>query len=390
MSDFREEGDEALNALLRPLDEAAGPARRISREKSTAMVLAALDASALTAQPLRRPRAKRPPVWLMTGVLLAAGAAAAAVWTFTRPGRVSGTQASMAVERADESKRQAAQHMAGAASTTMEGHGTLETTEVSASQGAASSPGLQTPAESVAAEGAVPPPGLQKTAEPSSVQGTVPSPDLQKSADSVSAQGAAPLTVSEKSADAHGALESAPSLTSKVGAEAAGDRGEGKGTARAHQQPTSTARPPVARAVEDQQPTSAARPLVARAAEDLLLKANALRSEGRWKDAESLYLRVIRTHPSSLAAYVARVASGSLRLEHLGDARGALHQFKAALRLHPRGVLDQEAQHGIAEAHRALGNREAERSALEDFLSRHPESPLGPSARARVQELTAP
>jgi len=293
MSDFREEEDDSLNALLRPLDEAAGPARRITREKSAAMVLAALEASARAAHPPRRPRGKRPPVWLIAGALLGVGAAAAAVWSFSRSG--SDEDAPVQVP-------------------------------VAVDHGAAGRP---------------------------SEEGVV---------DAAAAMQAAALGA----AGAPTAQEAAPPSVVKMNTEDAMDgRVDSPGPARARQQGP-------------------------RAVEDLLLKANGLRSEGRWKEAEALYLRVIRAQPSSLAAYVARVASGSLRLEHLRDARGALHQFQAALRLQPRGVLDQEAQHGIAEAHRVLGNRDAERSALEELLANHPDSPLGPSARARVRELSAP
>ncbi|AEI66379.1 tetratricopeptide repeat protein [Corallococcus macrosporus] len=302
MSDFREEGDGALNALLLPLDEAAGPARRISRERSAQMVLAALEADALVAQPAPRPRAKRPPVWLMTGALLVAGAAAAAVWSFTR-------------------------------------------------QGAVPTPRVEDASLTVAPWPRPGDPGAR---------GSEPSP-----------RGALSARDAEGDSGAPGASAAARVTEGPPGAEAlpAASNAGAPGPAR------------------PRAPAASAKP---GAQEDLLLKANGLRSEGRWKEAESLYLRVIRAEPSSLASYVARVASGSLRLEHLGDAPGALRQFKAALRLQPRGVLDQEAQHGIAEAHRVLGDRDAERGALEVFLAAHPDSPLVPSARARVRELTAP
>ncbi|QQR47174.1 tetratricopeptide repeat protein [Myxococcus xanthus] len=290
MSDFREEGDDALNALVLPLDEGAGPARRISRERSARMVLTALEAGALVAPPAPRPRGKRPPMWLMAGALLVAGGAAAAVWNFTRSSRASTSQVELAAL-------------------------------------------------------------------------TVP-----------------PRLGTESPRSGSGAVDVAPSRLDVVSDEA----------------PPETPVVPAASIAEAEGAAEPARPreplasVKSAAPEDLLLKANELRSEGRWKEAEALYLRVIRAEPSSLASYVARVASGSLRLEHLGDARGALRQFKAALRVQPRGVLDQEAQHGIAEAHRVLGNRDAERSALESFLSTHPDSPLVPSARARVRELTVP
>ncbi|WP_163781534.1 tetratricopeptide repeat protein [Myxococcus vastator] len=290
MSDFREEGDDALNARVLPLDEGAGPALRISRERSAQMVLAALEAGALVSRPAPRPRGKRPPVWLMTGALLVAGAAAAAVWSFTRPGPSSTSRpeapALTGPLRLNTESRRSGSAVVDAA-----------------------------PSRSDAVPEVAPP--------------------------------EAPV------------VPAAPIAVAKV------------------------ASVPV-------RPRAPAATVKSAAPEDLLLKANGLRSEGRWKEAEALYLRVIRAEPASLASYVARVASGSLRLEHLGDARGALRQFKAALRIQPRGVLDQEAQHGIAEAHRVLGDRDAERGALESFLSTHPDSPLVPSARARVRELTAP
>ncbi|AKQ67167.1 hypothetical protein A176_004079 [Myxococcus hansupus] len=313
MSDIREEGDDALTALLPPLDEAAGPARRISREKSAAMVLAALEASTLTVRAPRRPFGKRPPVCLMTGAILVAGAAAA-IWSFTRSARTPEVQAKTAVE--------------------------VKAAHAEAPR-AVDAPGVTEPAREV-------------LAQPESVSDVPASSEVTRE---VRAQSKDSGTVAFR-APAQG-------VDSSSGAPEVG-------TARPRQ-PASGVAPPAA----------------ARAAEDLLLKANGLRSKGQWKEAESLYLRVIRAQPSSLAAYVARVASGSLRLEHLGDARGALLQFKAALRLQPRGVLDQEAQHGLAEAHRVLGDRDAERRALESFLATHPDSPLGPSARARVQELSA-
>ncbi|SEK50958.1 Tetratricopeptide repeat-containing protein [Stigmatella aurantiaca] len=132
------------------------------------------------------------------------------------------------------------------------------------------------------------------------------------------------------------------------------------------------------------------RPAKVLAPEDLLRMANAHRVAGRWKEADALYQRVIRAHPGGMAAYVARVASGSLRLEHLGDARGALRQFQAAQRLRPEGMLSHEASHGVAEAWRALGDRAQEAQALEQFLAGHPDSPLEAAARKRLRELTGP
>ncbi|ADO70806.1 tetratricopeptide repeat protein [Stigmatella aurantiaca] len=156
--------------------------------------------------------------------------------------------------------------------------------------------------------------------------------------------------------------------------------------------------PPPEEAREDTQealpppepPRKESRPARILAPEDLLRMANAHRIAGRWKEAEALYQRVIRAHPKGMSAYVARVASGSLRLEHLGDARGALRQFQEALRQQPNGVLSHEASHGVAEAWRALGDKAQEARALEQFLAHHPDSPLEAAARKRLRELSRP
>ncbi|WP_375757002.1 tol-pal system YbgF family protein [Corallococcus exercitus] len=261
-----DDGDaEPLDGLLRPLDDGSGPARRLSRQRSSALVQAALDA-ALQQAPEPPRRRKRPPVWLVAGAALVfTGAAAAAAWRYSRPAQPP--------------------------------------------------PVVLTPA--------VPEPTRVATLEPVPLPSTPPPPE--------------PFTIE-------------------------------------HPRPL---RPSIA-VKESSKP------------EDLLRQANAFRSAGKWKEAEELYLRVIRAEPSSLAAYVARVASGSLRLEHLGDARGALRQFQDAVRLQPGGMLDPEARHGVAEAHRALGDTAAEARALGEFLTMHPDSPLSTASRARLRELSPP
>ncbi|WNG15335.1 tol-pal system YbgF family protein [Cystobacter fuscus] len=126
---------------------------------------------------------------------------------------------------------------------------------------------------------------------------------------------------------------------------------------------------------------------VAAQPEDLLRRANERRAAGQWREAEALYLRVIQSSPGTTSAYVAQVASGGLRLEHLGDAKGALRQYQQALRAKPRGMLSEEALQGVAESWRALGDTEHEARALEELLTAHPDSLLAGSARRRLDEL---
>jgi hypothetical protein len=121
-----------------------------------------------------------------------------------------------------------------------------------------------------------------------------------------------------------------------------------------------------------------------RAPEDWLVEGNRLRAEKRWAKADDAYARAALHAPNTQTAYVARVASAAVRLEHLDDARGALTRYRAALSLLPNGALGEEIQWGIAEAQRALGDRAAERAALTRFLEEHPSSPLAGQAKARL------
>jgi hypothetical protein len=121
--------------------------------------------------------------------------------------------------------------------------------------------------------------------------------------------------------------------------------------------------------------------------DDLMKQANEQRRARRWRAAEALYQRVMDEHPGTSAAHVAAIAAAAIRLDHLGDARGALRLYRTALA--GGRALAEEARWGVAEAHRALGDAAGERRALEDFVSRHPGSPLIPQARARLRALQA-
>lgn len=121
--------------------------------------------------------------------------------------------------------------------------------------------------------------------------------------------------------------------------------------------------------------------------EDLLELANQRRRARDWRGADQLYRAVSRRFPDSDAAVVAGVASASLHLEQLGDAAGALRDYRHALASQPTGPLAEEARWGIAEAERAIGDTTAEGEALRDFLHNHPSSALAPAARRRQVEL---
>ncbi|MCK8498736.1 tetratricopeptide repeat protein [Myxococcus fulvus] len=279
--------EDGPDALLTPLDDGSGPARRLSRQKSAALVQAALLA-AMDAPSSPPPRRRHRPHWWMGGALLVVGAAAVATWQLWR---------------------------------------------------------------------------RQEPVAPEDTAVIAPSSPMLPRAERVVPEALAPELPVPSVADAAARERSVPPGPEVVAPEVALE--------------------PIAPV----KPRSSA-PSAAPAPEDLLRRANAHRATGQWKAAEALYLRVIRAEPQGMSAYVARVASGALRLEHLGDARGALRQYQEALKGWPGGLLEEEASHGVTEALRALGDRDGEVRALEAFLARHPDSPHAVSARKRLQEVS--
>lgn len=117
---------------------------------------------------------------------------------------------------------------------------------------------------------------------------------------------------------------------------------------------------------------------------DLLKAANQLRRQGRWADAERAYAQIASSHGSSAQGPVAALAAASLRLEHLRDPRGALRLYQTALRA---SSLSVEAELGMAECYRVLGEREAETSLLRRLTSAHPQALFRERALHRLQAL---
>jgi tetratricopeptide (TPR) repeat protein len=122
-------------------------------------------------------------------------------------------------------------------------------------------------------------------------------------------------------------------------------------------------------------------------AEDLLLVANKLRAQRKWSAAEQTYRRVCTLYPNSASAYVASIAAGSIRLEHLADPRGALDAYSKALAVNPRGALDIEARLGLARSWQQLGDRDREIAALRTLLQKHASGPMVQRARERLEAI---
>src|SRR5262249_23939572 len=64
---------------------------------------------------------------------------------------------------------------------------------------------------------------------------------------------------------------------------------------------------------------------------DMLQQANDLRAQHQWLAATQIYEKTVRLFPGRAEAYTAMVAAGILRLDQLGDAKGALALFASAV-----------------------------------------------------------
>lgn len=119
---------------------------------------------------------------------------------------------------------------------------------------------------------------------------------------------------------------------------------------------------------------------------DELSEANDLRRQGKWQAAEAAYRGIAARYPRAPEATVAQLAAAELRLDHLGDAAGALRMYQSVPRSSALGV---EALFGVSRAHRALGNTDAEAAALRSLLDAFPTSLQADGARVRLKQLLA-
>lgn len=164
--------------------------------------------------------------------------------------------------------------------------------------------------------------------------------------------------------------------------------GGGGGSATAIAPPVDAPDPEIEITPEPDRPDRPDRPAKPQpSAADLLGEANAKRMAKQWREADALYAKVVDRAPKGLAAQSALISSATIRLEHLGDPKGAAQRFRRVLAMAPNGALAEDARWGIAEAARATGNTKAEAAALDDFLAHHAGSALAARAKARREEL---
>jgi hypothetical protein len=351
----REAGDDEidLSDLLPPIDGAAGPARRLSSSRTSAMVSAIVEAASAVPEPaapepavvlspfevtrtvmFEPPRAPRGlllrSVLAVAPAIVAIGSTAAAVWLAMR-------------EPSPPGPRPAAVQQPAAAP---------------------ADPDRRTPVRT-----ADPRDELQPAdAQPAPAQ---PEPEVEPEPELEPEEAPGPKPVLEPEQPRRERQRRVRGPRRKVAPEPV---------------PVAPEHAPVEPAPVPPLPESA--PLPSNApVEDIVSLANQRRKEKRWRAAEELYELAMRDHAGTDAAAIATVASASLHLDHLADPAGALRRFHKALHLRPDGALAEEARWGLAETHRALGDGAAERAALRTFLSAHPRSVNAGRARQRLAEL---
>ena len=146
-------------------------------------------------------------------------------------------------------------------------------------------------------------------------------------------------------------------------------------------------REPEAAGAEPPARVATGRPQATRVASELFAAANAARREREPATAVRLYRELLRLHPRSDEAHVARVTLGRLLLDRLGDARGALREFDAYLDDARPRALREDALIGKALALQRLGRAREERAAWKSLLAAFPASVYADRARTRLQEL---
>ncbi len=148
------------------------------------------------------------------------------------------------------------------------------------------------------------------------------------------------------------------------------------------------AEPPVQASVEAK-PTGAARSSASsEKREDLLARANRLRGEGRYREAEKVYLNVVHNQPGTPAAYVASVAAAQLQLG--SRPASAIQLLESARRQQPGGALDREIRQALADAHRGTGNAAAEARELRALIRQYPGTPTARAAEKRLGKASRP
>lgn len=107
-----------------------------------------------------------------------------------------------------------------------------------------------------------------------------------------------------------------------------------------------------------------------------------------WGCAASKYRQIIKDYQGSHESQSALVSLAKIELRRLEHPEKALKYFNTYRTRNPKGPLAEEALLGTAEAHRRMGNQQAEAAALNELVRQYPSSTSVSKAKNRLQDLS--
>ena len=116
---------------------------------------------------------------------------------------------------------------------------------------------------------------------------------------------------------------------------------------------------------------------------DLFQSALLARREGRITDAASGFQNFIHDFVTDERAPVAAFELGRIRMDSMGDARGAVEALRLSLRLDSRAAYREEAQSRLVRALDELGQTAECEKARDSYLSQYPGGAYAQSVKSR-------
>jgi outer membrane protein assembly factor BamD (BamD/ComL family) len=121
---------------------------------------------------------------------------------------------------------------------------------------------------------------------------------------------------------------------------------------------------------------------------DVLAQARQLMRAERFEEAAKEYEALTRSYTDSPEARTVLVSLAEVQLDRLGQPRQALDNLERYLS-GGNGALVEEARRVRIRALHALGEREREKSAIDEFLHAHPRSFQSAALQHRLADLNA-
>jgi len=146
---------------------------------------------------------------------------------------------------------------------------------------------------------------------------------------------------------------------------------------------TPDAEPSVEPEPDTAQEATTRRPRPRPTAADLWARATEARRAGDAREAATAYEAFLRLAPRDSQAALAAFELGRLRMDRLGDVRGAIEALRRALSTAPGAPFAEDAQARLVDAYARAGQRDACAAARDRYLSRYPSGAHRRSVEAR-------